>query len=205
MTTSSPPVIERMPSDQQRLAIEGFFGMMERWGVDNDHARRILGFPAERTFYEWKKGKAGAGAGGYAAPHRLCRRHLEGAADRLFQRRARRRLGQAAEHVFRRPDAAGANGGRRRHRSRRRAGLYRCRPRALVLHATRRSRWRQAWRIIASRYPPIICSSACPGTLPCGMRSSRWRARPIPGCATRSARSAWCRRSGASAGRTHPG
>jgi uncharacterized protein (DUF2384 family) len=31
---------------------------MERWGVDNERARRILGFPAERTFYEWKKGKA---------------------------------------------------------------------------------------------------------------------------------------------------
>ena len=58
MIALAPPVIERMPSDQQRLAIEGFFGMMERWGVDNDHARRILGFPAERTFYEWKKGKA---------------------------------------------------------------------------------------------------------------------------------------------------
>jgi len=58
MTALTSPVIEWMPADQQRRAIEGFFGMMERWGVDNDRARRILGFPAERTFYEWKKGKA---------------------------------------------------------------------------------------------------------------------------------------------------
>jgi uncharacterized protein (DUF2384 family) len=58
MNALSPPVAERMPSDKQLLAIEGFFGIMERWRVDNELARRILGFPAERTFYEWKKGKA---------------------------------------------------------------------------------------------------------------------------------------------------
>jgi hypothetical protein len=58
MNVLSPPVAERMPSEKQLLAIEGFFGIMERWGVDNERARRILGFPAERTFYEWKKGKA---------------------------------------------------------------------------------------------------------------------------------------------------
>src|ERR1700704_144132 len=58
MNVLSPSVAERMPSEKQLLAIEGFFGIMERWGVDNERARRILGCPAERTFYEWKKGKA---------------------------------------------------------------------------------------------------------------------------------------------------
>ena len=32
---------------------------MIHWGVDNASARRILGMPAERTYYEWKKGKVG--------------------------------------------------------------------------------------------------------------------------------------------------
>jgi uncharacterized protein (DUF2384 family) len=32
---------------------------MAKWNVDKNNARRILGNPAERTFYEWKKGKAG--------------------------------------------------------------------------------------------------------------------------------------------------
>src|SRR5258708_11936488 len=58
MNVLSQPVADRMPSEKQLLAIEGFFGIMERWGVDNERARRILGFPAERTFFEWKKGKA---------------------------------------------------------------------------------------------------------------------------------------------------
>jgi antitoxin Xre/MbcA/ParS-like protein len=58
MNVLARPVAELMPPEKQRLAIEGFFGIMDRWGVDNERARRILGFPAERTFYEWKKGKA---------------------------------------------------------------------------------------------------------------------------------------------------
>jgi hypothetical protein len=46
-----------MPVDRQRLALEGFFSIMEHWKIDNTVARRLLGSPAERTFYEWKKGK----------------------------------------------------------------------------------------------------------------------------------------------------
>jgi uncharacterized protein (DUF2384 family) len=42
---------------RQALALEGFFGVMAKWNVDNKSARRILGMPRERTFYEWKKGK----------------------------------------------------------------------------------------------------------------------------------------------------
>jgi uncharacterized protein (DUF2384 family) len=58
MNVLTQPVAELMTPKKQLLAIEGFFGIMGRWGIDNERARRILGFPAERTFYEWKKGKA---------------------------------------------------------------------------------------------------------------------------------------------------
>jgi hypothetical protein len=50
---------DRMGVERQRLALEGFFEIMERWRVDNAMARRILGSPAQRTFFEWKKGRAG--------------------------------------------------------------------------------------------------------------------------------------------------
>jgi uncharacterized protein (DUF2384 family) len=45
-------------SDRQRLAMAGFFGIMELWGASNGQMRRILGAPPERTFYEWKSGRA---------------------------------------------------------------------------------------------------------------------------------------------------
>jgi uncharacterized protein (DUF2384 family) len=50
---------EILATDRHGLALEGFFQVMAKWNVDNNNARRILGNPAERTFYEWKKGKAG--------------------------------------------------------------------------------------------------------------------------------------------------
>jgi uncharacterized protein (DUF2384 family) len=37
--------------------MQGFFGMMAHWKVDNHTARMLLGSPAERTFFEWKRGK----------------------------------------------------------------------------------------------------------------------------------------------------
>jgi uncharacterized protein (DUF2384 family) len=46
-----------LPAERQSLAMEGFFQIMDRWGVENSQARSILGAPAERTFYEWKKGR----------------------------------------------------------------------------------------------------------------------------------------------------
>lgn len=49
---------EIVPAARHGLALEGFFRIMARWGVGNAEARRILGNPAERTFYEWKRGKA---------------------------------------------------------------------------------------------------------------------------------------------------
>lgn len=45
--------------DRHTLALKGFFGIAERWGVDNDTARVLLGSPPERTFFEWKKGRVG--------------------------------------------------------------------------------------------------------------------------------------------------
>lgn len=48
-----------LPADRHGLALKGFFGMMSRWGVDNDTARILLGSPPERTFFEWKRGRAG--------------------------------------------------------------------------------------------------------------------------------------------------
>jgi Protein of unknown function (DUF2384) len=52
---------EKVPADRQRLALDGFFKIMELWQVDNASARSILGSPAERTFYGWKKSGAGTG------------------------------------------------------------------------------------------------------------------------------------------------
>lgn len=47
----------RSPEERQVLALEGFFSIMGKWGVENSAARVILGSPPERSFYEWKKGK----------------------------------------------------------------------------------------------------------------------------------------------------
>ncbi|HYS48190.1 MAG TPA: antitoxin Xre/MbcA/ParS toxin-binding domain-containing protein [Xanthobacteraceae bacterium] len=52
-------VADKIPAARQQLAMAGFFGIMDRWRVSNVVARRILGFPPERTFFEWKRGKAG--------------------------------------------------------------------------------------------------------------------------------------------------
>ena len=46
----------RMPAERHALALKGFFGIMQRWGVDNETARRMLGSPPERTFFAWKRG-----------------------------------------------------------------------------------------------------------------------------------------------------
>jgi hypothetical protein len=42
----------------QRQALAGFFRIVELWGASNEEARRMLGAPALRTFYEWKGGRA---------------------------------------------------------------------------------------------------------------------------------------------------
>lgn len=48
------------PAIDARLALAGFFGIMDLWGASNAQARAILGEPAQRTFYAWKSGQVGA-------------------------------------------------------------------------------------------------------------------------------------------------
>ena len=49
--------LETFPADRQALAVQGFFKIMDHWGADRTTARRILGSPAERTYYAWKAGQ----------------------------------------------------------------------------------------------------------------------------------------------------
>ena len=58
MTAKPQKSPELVPASRHGLALEGFFNIMARWGVGNGDARRILGNPAERTFFQWKTGKA---------------------------------------------------------------------------------------------------------------------------------------------------
>lgn len=37
-------------------ALRGFFLIMDAWGVGADDARTLLGSPAERTYYAWRRG-----------------------------------------------------------------------------------------------------------------------------------------------------
>ena len=107
---------DHIPRDRQQLALEGFFGIMIHWGVDNASARRILGMPAERTYYEWKKGKVGR------LPQDTLRRigYVAGiwkALEIVYSDPALadgwvKRPNDTA-HAFRRADAAGADGGGR--------------------------------------------------------------------------------------------
>lgn len=50
--------LDVVAADRHGLALEGFFQIMARWNIGNSDARRILGNPAERTFFQWKTGKA---------------------------------------------------------------------------------------------------------------------------------------------------
>lgn len=54
------------PQDQARelplgvdpvAALRGAFGILDAWRVGGEDARAILGAPAERTFYTWRKGE----------------------------------------------------------------------------------------------------------------------------------------------------
>ena len=44
--------------DGEHKALVGFFRIMELWDARNSKIRGILGSPAERTFFEWKGGRA---------------------------------------------------------------------------------------------------------------------------------------------------
>lgn len=57
-----PPASDQPETPPQHAAAQaalarGFFGIMRLWDVGNEDARRILGGPPERTFYDWKAGK----------------------------------------------------------------------------------------------------------------------------------------------------
>ena len=52
-------VAVRRGPDWHALALKGAFGILGRWGIDNETARVLLGSPPERTFFEWKRGRAG--------------------------------------------------------------------------------------------------------------------------------------------------
>ena len=47
-------------AEQIRLAMAGFFRIMALWGVGNREASAMLGSPAPRTFFRWKRGDVGA-------------------------------------------------------------------------------------------------------------------------------------------------
>jgi hypothetical protein len=40
-------------------ALRGFFHIMDAWGVGAEDARTLLGAPAERTYYAWRRGNGG--------------------------------------------------------------------------------------------------------------------------------------------------
>lgn len=42
------------PKDLGVKALAGCFRILEMWGASNAQMRRILGAPAERTFFDWK-------------------------------------------------------------------------------------------------------------------------------------------------------
>lgn len=54
-----PAQIQPSPTEApSRQALVGFFRIMDLWGVGNAEARRLLGSPPQRTFFEWKGGRA---------------------------------------------------------------------------------------------------------------------------------------------------
>jgi hypothetical protein len=126
---------------------------MEAWRLGTEDARTLLGAPPERTYYARRLGNA------VRVPQDMLKRigYVAGIykALQIVRPIDGRRLGPSAEQRFRRYNAVGA-AGRRRRRSRGGSQLRRRRSRSLELRvATHRVRWCQAWRIIATRYPPI--------------------------------------------------
>jgi len=57
VTEDESEAVEAAPEDREGRALEGFFGIMDRWKADNGTMRKILGSPPERTFYAWKSGE----------------------------------------------------------------------------------------------------------------------------------------------------
>ncbi len=60
VAAATPSAPRDLGPRQVPLALQGFFRIMELWRADNAQARAILGQPAERTFFKWKRGEVGA-------------------------------------------------------------------------------------------------------------------------------------------------
>jgi hypothetical protein len=56
MSASQAQVREAPFGVDPAAALRGAFGILDAWGVAGDDARAILGAPAERTYYAWRKG-----------------------------------------------------------------------------------------------------------------------------------------------------
>jgi uncharacterized protein (DUF2384 family) len=53
--TKAPPQTNTLnANDRDAKAMQGCFRIFELWGANNAQMRRMLGGPAERTFFEWK-------------------------------------------------------------------------------------------------------------------------------------------------------
>jgi hypothetical protein len=94
---------------------------------------------------------------GYPSEGRLHRWNLQGPADRLLGRASSRQLSQTPERSIWRAEPARSHEGRRRRRSSGRSKLCGRGAGAVELTKppTQAIDWPQAWRIIASRYPPV--------------------------------------------------
>lgn len=46
--------------DMNRVAIEAFFSLVEKWGIEGvSNKRKLLGQPTESLFYKWQRGEVG--------------------------------------------------------------------------------------------------------------------------------------------------
>ena len=46
------------------VGLRAFFAIMEKWGVSNEDAKRLLGRPGKSTFHNWKNGEVGSRVAG---------------------------------------------------------------------------------------------------------------------------------------------
>lgn len=46
------------------VGLRTFFAIMEKWGVSNDDAKKLLGQPSKSTYHNWKNGEVGTRVAG---------------------------------------------------------------------------------------------------------------------------------------------
>ncbi|GAB6043911.1 MbcA/ParS/Xre antitoxin family protein [Endothiovibrio diazotrophicus] len=54
MLAETHPIATMNPSRVAAAALQGFFNITEQWGLSARDQRRLLGDPAESTFFKWK-------------------------------------------------------------------------------------------------------------------------------------------------------